>query len=175
VAFGLLFVALSDPGGEYLPRLRRKAVVGLIGALLTALGFGIGAGAWGWVVLAVFVVTAVSGLVINVDLYALVAGILLNVWFLMTLSDAAGLPTGVSAHPWNQALAWLIGAAIAIALMSAMWLAGGEVAAAVAAARDPCGPSAGQTKPADSPVRSDPGRRRLGRHRHRLRAAGNQR
>jgi hypothetical protein len=126
VAFGLLFVALSDPGGDYLPRLSRTAVVGLIGALLTALGFGIGGGAWGFVVLAVFVITVLSGLVINVDLHALVAGILLNVWFLITLSAAAGLPARASAHPWNQALAWLIGAAIAIALISALWLARGR-------------------------------------------------
>jgi hypothetical protein len=122
VAFGLLFVALSDPGGEYLPRLIRMAAVGLIGALLTALGFGIGAGAWGWVVLAVFGVAVVSGLVINLDVHALVAGILLSVWFLITVSAAAGLPARASAHPWNQALAWLIGAAVAIALISALWL-----------------------------------------------------
>lgn len=43
VAFGVLFVALSDPGGGYLSRLRRPAVVGLIGGLVTALGYGI----WG--------------------------------------------------------------------------------------------------------------------------------
>jgi hypothetical protein len=122
VAFGLLFVALSDPGGEYLPRLSRMAVVGLAGALLTALGFAIGGDAWGWVVLAVFVVTVLSGLVVNIDVHALVAGILLNVWFLITLSAAAGLPAVASTHPWNQALAWLIGAAIAIALISALWL-----------------------------------------------------
>ena len=126
VAFGLLFVELSDPGGEYLPRLGRTAVVGLVGTLLTALGFGIGGGAWGFAVLAVFVVTALSGLIINVDLHALVAGILLNVWFVITLSAAAGLPARVSTHPWNQALAWLIGAAVAIALMSALWLIRGR-------------------------------------------------
>jgi Fusaric acid resistance protein-like len=98
------------------------AVVGLAGALLTALGFAIGGDAWGWVVLAVFVVTVLSGLVVNVDVHALVAGILLNVWFLVTLSAVAGLPTVASTHPWNQALAWLIGAAIAIALITALWL-----------------------------------------------------
>ena len=126
VTFGLLFVALSDPGGEYLPRLSRTAVVGLIGTLLTALGYALGGDAWGFVVLAVFVVTALSGLVVNVDLHALVAGTLLNVWFLITLSSAAGLPTRVSTHPWNQALAWLTGAAIAIALITALWLIRGR-------------------------------------------------
>jgi hypothetical protein len=122
VAFGLLFVALSDPGGEYLPRLRRTAVVGLAGALLTAAGYALGGDAWEWVVLAVFAVTVASGLVVNVDVYALVAGGLLNVWFVITLSSAAGQPAWVSTHPWNQALAWLIGAALAIALMTALWL-----------------------------------------------------
>ena len=126
VAFGVLYVALSDPGGEYLPRLTRTAAVGLIGALLTALGFAIGGGAWGFVVLAVFAVTVLTGLVISFDLHALVAGILLNIWFLVTLSSVAGLPAGVSTHPWNQALAWLIGAAIWIVLMSALWLIRGR-------------------------------------------------
>jgi hypothetical protein len=122
VAFGLLFVELSDPGGKYLPRLSRTAVVGLIGALLTALGFALGGHAWGWVVLAVFVVTVLSGLAVNIDVHALVAGILLNVWFLIALSTAAGLPTVARTHPWDQAVAWLIGAAIAIALITVLWL-----------------------------------------------------
>jgi len=122
VAFGLLFVALSDPGGEYLPRVSRMAVVGLIGALLTAAGYALGGEAWGLAVLGVLVVTVLSGLAVSVDLHALVAGGLLNFWFLITLSTAAGLPARVSTHPWNQALAWLIGAATAIALMTALWL-----------------------------------------------------
>jgi hypothetical protein len=122
VAFGLLFVALSDPGDKYLPRLSRMAGVGLIGALLTASGYALGGEAWGFVVLAVFVVTVLSGLAVNVDVHALVAGVLLNVWFVITLSAAAGLPAGVSTHPWNQALAWMIGAAVAIVLMTALWL-----------------------------------------------------
>jgi len=97
-------------------------MVGIIGALITALGFGIGGDAWGYVVLTVFVITAVSGLLINFGLQVLVAGILLNAWLLVTLSAAAGLPARVTWHPWNQALAWLIGSAIAIALMSLTWL-----------------------------------------------------
>jgi hypothetical protein len=122
VTFGLLFVLLSDRGGDYWGRLGRMAVVGIIGALLTALGFGIGGDSWGYVVLAVFVVTVLSGLVINFDLHALTSGILLNVWFLITLSSAAGLPALVTTHPWNQALAWLVGSAISMALVSVVWL-----------------------------------------------------
>jgi hypothetical protein len=126
VAFGLLFVLLSDPGGDYLYRLRRMAAVGLIGTLLTALGFGIGGDAWGFVVLATVVVTVVAGLAINFGIEALVAGILLNVWFLICLSAVAGLPAHATPHPWNQALAWLIGLAISIALTLLLWLARGR-------------------------------------------------
>jgi hypothetical protein len=92
--------------------------IGAIRRFLTALGFGIGGGAWGWVVLATFVITAASGLTISIDLLALVGGVLLNVWFLVTLSSAAGIPSRFDPQPWNQMLAWLIGSAVAIALMS---------------------------------------------------------
>ncbi|MGO9780218.1 MAG: FUSC family protein [Streptosporangiaceae bacterium] len=101
-------------------------MVGLVGALVTALGFGIGGDAWGWAVLAAFVVTVVAGLAINFDLYAFVAAVLLNVWLLITLSAAAGLPARVSAHPWQQALAWLIGSAIWIAFTFLLWLVQGR-------------------------------------------------
>jgi Fusaric acid resistance protein-like len=125
VAFGMLFVTLSDPGGDVLLRLRRMVVVGVVGAALTALGFGVGGDAWGYVVLATIVVTVAAGLAINFGLQAFVAGILLNVWFLIALSAVAGLPSRVSPAPWNQTLAWLIGAAIAIGLMLAVWLVRG--------------------------------------------------
>jgi hypothetical protein len=127
VAFGLLFVGLSDPGGALGDRHRRMAAVAVIGALLTALGFGIGGDPWGYVVLATFVITVIGGLVVNIDLQALVAGILLNVWFLITLAAVAGLPAAVTPHPWNQALAWLIGSAIWIAFTFVLWLARGRV------------------------------------------------
>ena len=50
--FGALLVALSDPGGKYGPRVAKMAAMAGAGALLTALAFGIGASAWGRVVLA---------------------------------------------------------------------------------------------------------------------------
>jgi len=96
VAFGLLFVGLSDPGGALLDRHRRMAAVAVIGALLTALGFGIGGDPWGYVVLATFVITVIGGLVVNIDLQALVAGVFLNVWFLITLAAAAGLRAAIT-------------------------------------------------------------------------------
>ncbi len=46
--FGVLFAGLADPGGGYGYRVSRIAVFALIGAGLTALGFGIGGDAWGW-------------------------------------------------------------------------------------------------------------------------------
>lgn len=126
VGFGLVFVTLTDPGGPYLSRLRRMAVVGAVGTLITALGWGIGGGAWGYVVLAVFALTVLSGLVMNFGLQEFMAGTLLNVWLLVTLSEAAGLPSGAPTYAWNQALAWLIGSAIAIALMTLLWLIRGR-------------------------------------------------
>jgi len=49
----VLFAALVDPGGNCATRAARVGIFGLIGAALTALGFGIGGDAWGWLVLAV--------------------------------------------------------------------------------------------------------------------------
>jgi uncharacterized membrane protein YccC len=56
----------------------------------------------------------------------MVAGILLNVWFLIALSAVSGLPARLTSHPWNQALAWLIGAAIWIAFTFVLWIARGR-------------------------------------------------
>ena len=102
----------------------RLAVVAGLGALLTALGFGIGGGAWGFVVLAAFVATLLGGLAVTYGLHRFVAAYLLNVWFIIAL----GLPTLISfqvpglfssglihTEPWKQALAWLVGSALWIA------------------------------------------------------------
>src|SRR5664279_1100576 len=71
-------VGLSDPGGDYLQRVSRLAEVGVIGAVLTALGFGIGGQAWGFVVIAAFVVTLLGGLAATFGLHRLVVAMLLN-------------------------------------------------------------------------------------------------
>ena len=55
--FGALLAVVADPGGGFGSRASRIAVFALIGAGLTALGFGIGGDAWGWLVLAAFAVT----------------------------------------------------------------------------------------------------------------------
>jgi hypothetical protein len=70
-----LFGALSDPGGNHGPRLARMAVMAAAGALLTALGFGIGGGAWGWVVLAAFVATLPGGLAVKYGAHRFVADV----------------------------------------------------------------------------------------------------
>ena len=131
-------MALSDLGGDYGSRVPRMAIFAVAGALLTALGFGIGGGAWGWVVLAVFVVTVLAGLAVKYGLHRFVAAYLLNVWFIIAL----GLPTLLSfslpglsksgllhAEPWQQALAWLVGSAVWIVVTFIMWLARGRVTA----------------------------------------------
>jgi hypothetical protein len=136
VIFGALTVALSDPGGNYGYRVPRMAVVAVAGALLTALGFGIGPGAWGWVVLAAFVATLLGGLAVKYGLHRFVAAYILNVWFIIAL----GLPTLLAfevpglfrsglihTEPWKQALAWLAGSALWIAYTFIMWLARGRV------------------------------------------------
>ena len=134
--FGLVCLAVSDPGGKYGYRAPRMAVVALAGALLTALGFGIGAGAWGFVVLAAFVATLLGGLAVKYGLHRFVAAYFLNVWFIIALGLPTLLAFGLPNHfrsglihgePWKQALAWLIGSALWIAWTFIMWLARGRV------------------------------------------------
>ena len=74
-SFGALFVGLGDPGGPYLVRLREMAWVGIAGALLTALGFAIGGGPWGWVALAAFVVTLATGLAMKYGLHRMTSAL----------------------------------------------------------------------------------------------------
>ena len=115
------------------------AVMAAAGALLTALGFGIGPGAWGWVVLvlAAFAATLLGGLAVKYGLHRFVAAYLLNVWFIVAL----GLPTLLAfdypslyrsglthPEPWKQALAWLVGSALWIAYATIMWLVHGRKA-----------------------------------------------
>ena len=136
--FGALFLALSDPGGQYGPRVLGMATMAGAGALLTALGFGIGGGPWGFVVLAAFVATLLGGLAVKYGLHRFVAAHLLNIWFILVLGlptlIAFGLPGAfhsglLHTEPWKQALAWLTGSALWIAYTFIMWLARGRVAA----------------------------------------------
>jgi Fusaric acid resistance protein-like len=129
LAFGAVFVGLSDPGGEYGQRLRRMVLFALIGALLTALAFWVGDRAWELVVVAAFLVTLLSGLAVKYGLRRFVAGLLLNAWFIVALALPAGFRLdGVVSHTWAQVLAWLSGAALWIAFTFVMWLARGRTA-----------------------------------------------
>ena len=129
VAFGALFVGLNDPGGTYGYRLPRMALNAVAGALLTVLGFAIGDGAWGVVVLAAFVITLAAGLMVKYGLHGFTAAYLLNSWFLVAIA----LPPGYHlshghTNAWAQGLAWIIGSALTIAFTAIMWLARGRKA-----------------------------------------------
>jgi hypothetical protein len=127
--FAVLFVGASDPGGEYGYRVSHMAVVAVTGALLTWLGFGIGGAAWGWVVLALFVVTLVAGLAVKYGLHRFVAALLLNIWFVIALSVQAGYRLDhTHTTAWAQALAWLVGSALVFAYVTVVWLARGRTA-----------------------------------------------
>ena len=127
VVFGALYVGLIDPGGDFGHRAASMGVVALIGALLTLLGFAIGPGAWGLVVVAAFAVTLASGLAIRFGVHRFVAGLLLNLWFLAAISLALGYELeGVATSAWSQALAWLAGSALSIGFAGVLWLARGR-------------------------------------------------
>ncbi|WP_107498670.1 FUSC family protein [Actinacidiphila yeochonensis] len=126
--FGLVFAGLADPGGGYGRRASHNAVFGLTGAGVTALGFGIGGVAWGWLVLASFSVTLVAGLTVAFGVRRFVDALLLNVWFVVALAVAFSFhqhPRLVS-HTWAQVVAWAGGAALWIAVTFAAWLVCGR-------------------------------------------------
>ena len=126
--FGVLFASLADPGGGYGYRASRIAVFALIGAGLTALGFGIGADAWGWLVLAAFAVTLAAGLAAAFGVHRFVAALLLNLWFIVTLGAAFSIQhyARLTSYTWAQVLAWAGGAALWIAVTFIGWLIRGR-------------------------------------------------
>ncbi|MYS86593.1 FUSC family protein [Embleya scabrispora] len=126
--FGLLFAGLADPGGDYGHRASHIAVFALIGAGLTALGFGIGADAWGWPVLAAFTVTLVAGLAVAFGVHRFVTALLLNVWFIVTLALAFSFhhDARITSHTWAQVLAWAGGATLWIVVTFIAWLIRGR-------------------------------------------------
>jgi uncharacterized membrane protein YccC len=132
--FGVLFAGLADPGGGFGSRLSRIAVFSLIGAGLTALGFGIGGDAWGWLVLAAFAVTLMAGLAVVFGVHRFVAALLLNIWFIVALGAAFGFHqfnvghphTNITSYTWAQVLAWAGGSALWIAVTFIAWLVRGR-------------------------------------------------
>jgi Fusaric acid resistance protein-like len=126
--FGALFAFLADPGGSYGQRASRIAFFALIGAGLTALGFGIGGDAWGWLVLAASAVTLAAGLAVTFGTHRFAAALLLNVWFIVTLGLASSLHhhAHITSYTWAQVLAWAGGAALWIAVTFIGWLIRGR-------------------------------------------------
>ena len=125
--FAVLFTALADPGGSYGSRVSRIAGFGLVGAALTALGFGIGGDAWGWLVLAAFAVTLVTGLAIAFGVHRFVAFNFLNIWFIISLALASSYHhTHQFSYTWAQVLAWAGGSALWIAVTFIAWLIRGR-------------------------------------------------
>jgi hypothetical protein len=132
--FGVLLAAVADPGGSFGSRASRVAVFALIGAALTALGFGIGADAWGWLVLAAFAVTLLAGLAVMFGVHRFVAALLLNIWFIVALGTAFSFHqfnlthryAQITSYTWAQVLAWAGGAAFWIAVTFVAWLVSGR-------------------------------------------------
>jgi hypothetical protein len=126
--FGVLFAWLADPGGGYGQRASRIGFFGLIGAGLTALGFGIGGDAWGWLVLAAFAVTLVAGLAVMFGVHRFVAAFLLNIWFIVALGTASSLHhhAHITSYTWAQTAAWAGGSALWITATFIAWLIRGR-------------------------------------------------
>jgi Fusaric acid resistance protein-like len=126
--FGVLFSGLADPGGSYGYRASRTAAFGLIGAAVTALGFGISADAWGWLVLVAFAVTLAAGLAAMFGVRRFVAALLLNIWFIVTLGIGVSFHqhAHLTSYTWAQVLAWAGGSALWIVVTFIAWLVRGR-------------------------------------------------
>jgi hypothetical protein len=132
--FGVLFAGLADPGGGFGSRASRVAGFALIGAGLTALGFGIGGDVWGWLVLAAFAVTLAASLAVVFGVHRFVAGVLLNIWFIVVLGVAFSFhqfnvdhrPVQITSYTWAQVAAWAGGSALWIAVTFIAWLVRGR-------------------------------------------------
>ena len=125
--FGAQFTMMIDPGGSAGDRAARGAVFGLLGAGVTALAFGLGAAAWGWLVLAASLVTLLAGLNVMFGPRRFVAANLLNVWFIVALALASGSHRAHStSYTWAQVLAWAGGSALWVAATFVAWLIRGR-------------------------------------------------
>jgi Fusaric acid resistance protein-like len=125
--FGALFAGMVDPGGSYGYRASRLAGFGLAGAAITAFGFGISTSGWGWLVLAAFVLTLAAGLTIKFGLHRFIAAMILNIWFFVALVLGSNDNNAhFTSHTWAQALAWVGGTALWIALTFVGWLIRGR-------------------------------------------------
>ncbi|MEV7175818.1 FUSC family protein [Kitasatospora sp. NPDC093679] len=126
--FGLLFAALEDPGGGFGRRAGHVALFAAIGAGLTALAFGLGGQAWGWLASAAFAVTLVAGLTAAFGVRRFVNAMLLNIWFVIALSLAVGFhgDSHVTSYTWAQAVTWAGGSLLWMAVAFVGWLIHGR-------------------------------------------------
>jgi hypothetical protein len=126
--FGAILALVSDPGGAYGPRVARMVLFGLVGAGLTAAGFALGGQAWGWLVLVAFAVTLVCTLAIVRGVHAFVAGMMLNIWFIVALGVEFSRQhqSGPTSYVWGQVLAWAAGSALWIVVTFVVWLIAGR-------------------------------------------------
>ena len=126
-SFGALFTYQCDLAAlnqAYATRVRWSAAFVLVGMLLTALGYLLGGAGWVLVALAVFVSTLLSYLAAAYGPHGAVAGVLLNIWFLIVLSTTAALgepPAQTWSRAGPQVLAWLAGGVLWLPLSWA-WL-----------------------------------------------------
>ena len=103
VVFAVLYVGISDPGGAFGNGATRMGIFAVLGALLTLLGFGVGGGGWGVVVLAAFLVTLLCGLAVKYGVHRFVAGILLNSWFIIAIVLPVEYKLDrISTHAWSR-------------------------------------------------------------------------
>lgn len=119
--FGLLFAALTSPGG----RRQRAFDVGVrtvAGAGVTALAFGIGADSWSRLALAAFVVTLAAGVTAVSGGRRITGASLLSLWFLVAAALASGFQASdlVTSRTWAQVLAWTAGAVLWTAVTFAL-------------------------------------------------------
>jgi len=136
--FGLVFMVVGAAGDHYAHRARDQVVLEVVGALLTALAFALGTGAWGYIALAALLVTLAAGLSLRFGLPVLTVAVFLNIWFIVALSLAAGYETaGVTTSSWKQSLAWLFGTALLLGIVSVVRLARRHKAQPQAAAGAP--------------------------------------
>ena len=103
-SFGVLFTGVSDlvVKDAYATRVRWSVGVVLVGAVLTVLGYVLGGANWALVALAVLVTTLLSYSVTASGRRGAVAGVLLNIWFLITLSVTHALDKS-PAQTWAPA------------------------------------------------------------------------
>lgn len=109
VSFGALWVGMSDAFTLKAPigyRMLRLGIITLVGALLTALGLVMGVN-WELEVFGTFVITLLCGATLAWGKPAALAGYLLNIWFVVSLSFHGGTAKAVP-----LGLAWLIGGAL---------------------------------------------------------------